>query len=464
MVLSKRGRILRFLRAEGLDCYEAVRNSEAVRRAHDAGNFIGSCVLDSDADLFADPEIRDLVAGQDVQLVLEHPRIPFQSFPYEWAPEMLHAAAALTLDLAADLLDDGLGLKDATPYNILFDGPTPVFVDVLSVERRVADDPLWTPYAQLVRTFLLPLLANRHFGMGLDQIFLARRDGLEPEEVYRWLRFPRKWLPPFLTLVTLPAKLAARRDPDDAALYSRKSVGNAEKARFILGSQFRGLRKMVSRLEPGAGANSTWSGYMETKTHYSSQEFEEKERFVRETFEQFSPGSVLDVGCNTGHFSALAARLGSRVVSIDYDPVVVGQVWRRARAEKLNILPLCVNLTRPTPPIGWNNRECPSFLERARGAFDGVLMLAVIHHMLVTERVPLPEILSMAAELTRGILVVEFIAPEDPMFRRIVRGREHLHEGLNSTVFETACRRHFEIIRSHHNPNSHRWLYALRKR
>jgi hypothetical protein len=70
----------------------------------------------------------------------------------------------------------------------------------------------------------------------------------------------------------------------------------------------------------------------------------------------------------------------------------------------------------------------------------------------------------MAAELTRDHLVVEFIAPEDPMFRRIVRGREHLHAGLTPAVFEAACRRHFEIVRSYHHHDSHRWLYALRKR
>src|SRR5205085_7617271 len=120
------------------------------------------------------------------QLVLEHERIEFASYPYEWTAEMLHAAAALTLELAQALMDDGLGLKDATPYNILFRGPEPVFIDVLSFERREEGDATWLPYAQFVRTFVLPLLANRKLGLGLDQILTTRRDGLEPEEVYRW--------------------------------------------------------------------------------------------------------------------------------------------------------------------------------------------------------------------------------------------------------------------------------------
>jgi ribosomal protein L11 methylase PrmA len=203
---------------------------------------------------------------------------------------------------------------------------------------------------------------------------------------------------------------------------------------------------------------------MTSNNNYSADQFDAKQQFVKEALEQNRPGAVLDVGCNTGHFSAMAAQSGARVVSLDYDPVVVGQVWRAARKQKLNILPLVVNLTRPSPGIGWRNQECAPFLERARGRFDLVLMLAVIHHMLVTERVPLADILEMAAELTRDLLVIEFIAPNDSMFQRLVRGREELHKDLTPAVFEAAFRKHFDQVRVQHVEGSTRWLYLLRKR
>jgi SAM-dependent methyltransferase len=202
---------------------------------------------------------------------------------------------------------------------------------------------------------------------------------------------------------------------------------------------------------------------MTVNNNYSTEHFEAKERFVGQALSECSPVSLLDVGCNTGHFSAMAARAGARVVSIDYDPAVVDEVWRRARGERLNILPLVVNLTRPTPGVGWRNRESASFLDRARGSFEAVLMLAVVHHMLVTERIPLDEILSQAAELTTRWLIIEFIGPEDSMFRRLTRGREELHRGLDHQVFESAAMRRFEIVRSQHTGNTHRWLYLLRK-
>jgi hypothetical protein len=135
---------------------------------------------------------------------------------------------------------------------------------------------------------------------------------------------------------------------------------------------------------------------------------------------------------------------------------VVGSVWRVARARNLNILPLVVNLACPTPSMGWRSAEWPSFLDRANGAFDCVLMLAVLHHLLVTERVPLDEILDLAAGITTHFAIIEFIEPSDSMFKRLTRGREHLHAGLNPTVFEASCRRHFEIVRSERLPSSER--------
>jgi hypothetical protein len=91
-------------------------------------------------------------------------------------------------------------------------------------------------------------------------------------------------------------------------------------------------------------------------------------------------------------------------------------------------------------------------------------MLAVIHHMLVTERVPLPDILNLAAELTTDLLVIEFISPEDSMFKRLTRGREELHKDLTRELFEELCRQRFDIVRFQHLEGTTRWLYLMRRR
>jgi SAM-dependent methyltransferase len=257
--------------------------------------------------------------------------------------------------------------------------------------------------------------------------------------------------------------LASRKKPNDDAIYKKRSLNNPEKARFILDRLLKGLRRKLDRAVPERTLVSSWSDYM-SKNRYTQEYFPEKEAFVQEVLQDAKPRMVLDVGCNTGFFSALAAKAGASVIAIDYDAVVAGKVWQWAQAEDLDIQPLVVDLTRPTPSIGWRNEECSSFLDRARGMFDVVLMLAVIHHMVVTERIPLLQILQLAAELTTNLMIVEFVAPDDQMFRVLTRGREHLHEDLTLEVFERVASHFFEIVRSQRLGESERWIYLLRKK
>lgn len=386
----------------------------------------------------------------------EHEPIPFVSFPSEWPAEMLAAAGRLTLELAEECLPHGWRLKDATPYNVLFRGPSPVFVDVLSFERRDPHDALWPAYAQFVRTFLLPLLA----GSALAPIWLAGRDGIEPEQLYPSLSWTRRLTPPGLTLVSLPLWLS-RRAESDAGLYLPRPT-DPDRAAFTLSSMFGTLRRQLDRLS-SPNRSSRWSKYLDTQTHYAPEQFAAKESFVSSALHEFSPRRVLDVGANTGHFSELAARSGSSVIAIDSDPAAVGRLWHRASDKGLDIQPLVVDLCRPTPALGWRNFETTSFLDRARQGFDMVMMLAVVHHMLVSERAPLEQILDLAAELTTDLLVIEFIEPSDPMFRRLARGRDALYAHLTASFFEMACSNRFRILRKQPIAESRRTLYLLRR-
>jgi SAM-dependent methyltransferase len=398
----------------------------------------------------------------------EHERIDFPSFPYEWPPEMLAAAASLTLDLAEAALEEGFGLKDGTPYNILFRGAQAVFVDVLSFERRDPLDPTWLAYGQFVRTFLLPLAAHRYFGLPVNQILTGQRDGIEPETLYQWAGWIRRLTPPLLGLVSIP-KWMAGRHRDRAQSYKIKPAGSAEQARFVLQGLLRSCRRQLKSLAPQEHKDSTWSGYLDSKSLYSASQLQEKDRFVSEALDLAmgraeGRSRVLDVGANEGRFSLLAARRGAEVVAIDSDPAVTGSTWRRASSEKLSVLPLVVDFTRPTPAAGWRNRECASFLQRAAGKFDLVMMLAVAHHVLVTERIPLEDLLGLADELSRGYVLIEFVAPADPMFQRIVRGRDELYEHFSPNWFEAAALSRFELVRSTKIDGLHRWLYLFRRR
>jgi 2-polyprenyl-3-methyl-5-hydroxy-6-metoxy-1,4-benzoquinol methylase len=264
--------------------------------------------------------------------------------------------------------------------------------------------------------------------------------------------------------VSVPRWLGAKHDDDDVSVYRRKRFDNPEKATFILEALFKRLRRQLKSVKPEETKRSRWSDYFASNNNYSTEHFAAKEKFVQDVFREFKPRRVLDAGCNDGHFSIIAAGNGAEVVAIDYDPVVIGRLWRRCVGEQLDILPLVVNLARPSPAVGWRNSECLSFLDRSRGRFDTVLMLAVIHHMMVTERIPLEEVISLAAELVTGLVVIEYVDPADSMFRRLVRGRDSLHADLTVERFESACRTRFDIVRTQHLNGTSRWIYLLRKR
>ncbi len=406
-----------------------------------------------------DPEFAAAVAGRAIGTVFEHERIDFASFPSEWSAEMLYAAGELTLELALQALKSGYNLKDATPSNILFRGTEPVFVDVLSFEPRVPGESMWKPYAQFVRAFLLPLLANKYWGTTLAEVFTTHRDGFEPQDIYSRCSFFQKLRPPFLTLVTVPTLLARK---GEAAAVTNVRANNDEKSLFILESLLKRLRSTLRSLKPIASRRAGWSSYMDTHS-YDQQAFAAKEAFVRNVLGEFKPAKVLDIGANTGHFSRIAATLGAEVVAIDADATCVAESFQRAGAENLNVLALVVDIARPTPALGWRNSESASFMDRAVGRFDAVLMLAVVHHLLVTERVPLREIINLAADLTTSFVVLEFVPLSDPMFQRLLRGRDALHAGFCQKLFEEACGQRFEVIRAADVPGTERRLYLLKK-
>jgi SAM-dependent methyltransferase len=401
-------------------------------------------------------------------LAVEHPKVWFPSYPYEWPAEMLYAAAELTLDLAVRLLQEGWGLKDATPYNILFEGPRPIFVDVCSFERRDPHDSIWFAYGQFVRTFLNPLIAHRRLRFPLDALLLANRDGIESGQLYAWTSWINRWFnPALLTSVTLPALLdhrAAKSRPTSPPPMKRSSTStDPEQTAWVMDRLIAGLRRKLKAVRPSSGSmESRWTGYMQTFT-YSQEQFELKSSFVTEALIGVQPKRTLDVGCNTGYFSKMAAECGSRVIAIDRDPAVVGQLWIEASKDNLDIQPLIADFARPTPATGWRNAECSSFLDRADNAFDLVLLLGTLHHLTVTDRIPMLEVLAQAARVASHA-VIEYVGPEDEMFRFLARGNEALYADYTIEAFEEAARRHFEIVRSAQAPGSSRRLYLLRRR
>jgi SAM-dependent methyltransferase len=379
-------------------------------------------------------------------LRLIHPRIRIPSYPWEWTPSQWLAAAELTLRLCDEGLSDGWLLKDATPLNILFAGERPVLVDVLSFDRRDPGNAIWLAYGQYVRTFLLPLLMTKLLHWPLE-LTLFKRDGYEPAELYAAMRWSQRLSPSALWPITLPALLDKRKSTASAgAAIAQQPKRDPELALHTLKRTLASLRRKTRAALPPS-TSSEWSGYTTTQAHYTAGESEQKRAWVNSVLEELRPAHVLDVGANTGEFSALAASTGAEVVALERDAEAAERIVRMTLSQQLAIQTIHADLARPTPAVGWDNRESSALLPRLEQQFDLVMLLAVIHHLLLLEQIPLRSILELCHRLTRRHLVIEWVPATDPMFISLMRGRDTLYGSLSESDLRSACDGLFRGVR-----------------
>ena len=299
--------------------YEFVRDQRLIARLADEGRLIPSAEVAPDL----------LGPAQHARYLLEHARIGYVSFPYEWSFPALKAAALLHLELHLELLEHDVTLSDASAYNVQFQGARPIFIDLLSL-RRYREGEYWVGHRQFCEQFLNPLLLRALAGVPQNAWYRGSLEGIPVLEIDRVLPLRRKLSWNVISHVMLQAKLHR------AAI--RKPQANLEQARArqLSKTAFRGLltqlSRWIARLEPADTGPTVWGSYAETHS-YRSEEEQAKRRFVAEFIEHTRPGLLFDLGCNTGDYSALALEAGAgRVVGFDADQQALETAFARAAA------------------------------------------------------------------------------------------------------------------------------------
>jgi ribosomal protein L11 methylase PrmA len=168
---------------------------------------------------------------------------------------------------------------------------------------------------------------------------------------------------------------------------------------------------------------------------------------------------VWDLGANTDEYSRAARAEAKRVIAFDVDPGAVERNYRRVRAEnELGILPLLMDLTNPSPALGWGHRERLSLEQR--GPADALLALALVHHLAIGHNLPLGRIAETFARLGR-LLVIEFVPKEDSQVQRMLRSRPDIFPHYTREGFEAAFRTCFRIEDAQPVTGSERRLYLM---
>ena len=388
--------------------------------------------------------VETVVEEDGAGLRLLHPRIPIPTYPWEWTPSQWLAAAELTLAVCEEALGEGWILKDATPLNIVFVGAKPVLVDVLSFEPLKRGSSLWLAYGQYVRTFLLPLITRQMLGWPLA-LSLFRRDGYEPTELFALLSWSQRFSRTAFWPISLPSWLEKLKS-EPAKKVAPAKAGEEEKALHLLKRTLSDLRRRTRRAL-SKRVVSVWGEYQNHLTHYTPNQSDRKQAWVRKVLDEARPTRLLDVGANVGEYSLLAAGMEVEVVAMERDSVAAEKLFRATQRSGLLVTTIQADIARPTPAVGWENSESSALLSRLEGKFDMVMMLAVIHHLLLLEQIPLRLIVALCSRLTTAFLMVEWVPVADPMFQRLMRGREDLYGGLSEEDLLDACRGTFHLVK-----------------
>lgn len=391
-------------------------------------------------------------------VIIQPERVPFVSYPFEWSPGQLRAAALTTLAAQRLAMEHGMSMRDASAYNVQFLRGKPVLIDTLSFGAWIEGAP-WVAYGQFCRHFLAPLALMHHVDVRLGQLSRTHLDGV-PLDLAAALLPGKTRVHAGLTMHIHAHAASQRRHADSGAApdAGRKAPTVSRNA---LTGLVNSLTKAVEKQE-WEPPPSAWRDYYAAKESYSDEALAHKEELVAKVLADVAPATVWDLGANTGRFSRIAAAAGANVISLEMDPSAVELNWRQVREHgDTAVLPLVCDLSNPTPAQGWGHRERESLTQR--GPVDMALALALLHHLAIGGNVPLGDVAEWFSQLCER-LVIEWIPKEDPMVQRLLASREDVFTDYHEDGFRAAFDRFFTVERQEAVRASVRTLYVLRRR
>ncbi|MCJ7669604.1 MAG: SAM-dependent methyltransferase [Dehalococcoidia bacterium] len=384
--------------------------------------------------------------------IIKPEMIPFISYPYEWCFSQLRDAALTTLKIQRKALEFGMTLRDSSAYNIQYKSGRPIFIDTLSFGKYREGQP-WVAYRQFCQHFLAPLALMSYKDIRLSQLLSIYIDGLPLDLTGCLLPWHTRLRFSLLSHIHLHAR--SQKHFADKPI----NVGQHRMSRYAFLGILNSLESTVKKLKWQPGGTE-WADYYQD-TNYSPQAFEHKKTIVAGFLDRVRPATVWDLGANVGIFSRLASDRGIPTVSFDVDPAAVEKNYLDCVARgDTSILPLVIDLTNPSPGIGWENKERMSLKER--GPADAVLALALVHHLAISNNVPLSKIAGFLSDISHW-LIIEFVPKNDSQVQRLLATREDIFPDYTRQAFEQEFSRYFTVEDSSAMMESQRTLYLMRR-
>lgn len=389
--------------------------------------------------------------------VIKPELIDFVSYPYEWSFSELKDAALITLRINQIALEHGMSLKDASVYNIQFLRGKPIMIDTLSFEKYQENRP-WVAYRQFCQHFLAPLALMAYTDIRLKNLLRVYIDGIPLDLAAKLL--------PKITYTNLGIfthiKLHAR--------FQQKYAGNTQRSQTIDKSMNRtAMLGLIDNLMSTIGkltwkyvsGDSEWGDYY-NKTNYTNKAFDHKKKVISGWIKKIRPKSIWDLGANDGAFSRIASNMDIPTVAFDIDQIAVEKNYLKTKKNKEQMmLPLVIDLTNPSPSIGWAHQERKSLVDR--GPVDMVLVLALVHHLCISNNVPFTNLATFFVSITKH-LVIEFIPKSDSQLQKLLATRADTYSQYSLNNFVEAFSKHFSLIKKIKVSESDRVLLLYTKK
>lgn len=397
---------------------------------------------------------QQIINLQSAYKILKPQHIDFISYPYEWSFSQLKKSALLTLAIQKKAFEFGMTLKDASGYNIQFVGVKPIFIDTLSFETYV-EGQVWQAYRQFCQHFLAPLALMSYVDVNLNKLLSVHLDGIPLDLASKLLPWRTRLNVSLLSHIHLHAKSQQKYASKTMDVKVRKM------SKFGIRALIDSLESMIKKLT-WKPIGTEWGDYYE-ETNYSDSGMNDKKRLVAEFIDKVNPQLIWDLGANQGVFSKIASDKGIKTLSFDVDPAAVEKHFliRQKHKDDNLILPLILDLTNPSSAIGWDHAERNSFEQR--GPAGMAMALALIHHLAISNNVPLDRVASFFQKLC-GYLIIEFVPKEDSQVERLLATREDIFPEYHEAAFEKAFQPYFEIESKQSVGDSKRILYLMRNK
>ena len=399
-------------------------------------------------------EIKDL-GFKNEEIIFEHKKIPYVSYPYEWSFSQLKAAALHHLDFNLFLLDQGATLIDASAYNIQFIGSKPIFIDLLSIKEYIEGE-YWYGHKQFCENFLNPLILTSKKGVQFNNWFKGNLEGIPTSDLNNLLNFLDKFSYNIFVHVYLLNKFENKyKDQNKEVKINLKR--KFPKNNFI--SMLKQLRSFIKNLKPKK-IKTVWENYSVANTYEKSEE-NEKVKIVKKFINENKFNKIIDLGCNDGFYSKIAVNENTNfVVGFDYDPISIDRAFNDLKKNQTNFLPLIFDATNPSSNIGWNESERKSFNKRVD--FDALLALAFEHHLVIAKNIPLLDAINWLISLApKGL--IEFVPKNDETIQKMIKFKGDIFPDYNENNFKNCIEKKAKILSINQITSSGRKIYQYEK-